>query len=82
MKYITAIIASYLIGGVIYVIGDLREHVVRQPAYVREYLQRGRIVPLILAAVTWLPASLLRRSFVPLIAFALLAIFGLYLLSS
>jgi hypothetical protein len=81
LKYALPLIATYLIGGVIYVTGDLKEHVVRQPAYIREYTQRGRILPLVLAAFTWLPITLLRRRFVPIVAFALLAILSLYLLN-
>ena len=79
MKYALILITAYLIGGVIYVWGDLRAHVVSQPAYAREFSQRGRVAPLIVAAFAWLPPALLRRRFGPFIAAATVVIFGLYL---
>jgi hypothetical protein len=75
---ILILIVAYLLAGAIYVAADLKEHVVSQPAYAREYTQRGKILPLVLAVFTWLPATLLRRRLMPLLVFVLLAILGIY----
>lgn len=77
MSILTPIVA-YLLAGAIYVVGDLKEHVVSQPAYIREYTQHGKMLPLVLAVFTWFPTTLLRRRFMPLFAFVLLAILGIY----
>jgi hypothetical protein len=37
------LIAAYAAAGIAYVMGDLGEHIIRQPAYAREYTQRGRL---------------------------------------
>jgi hypothetical protein len=79
MRILVVLVVAYLITGAIYVAGDLKEHVVRQPAYAREYTQRGKMQPLILAVFAWLPVTFLRRRFFLLAIFAFLAVLGLYL---
>ncbi len=76
---ILILILAYLLAGAIYVASDLRKHVVHQPAYAREYTQRHKILPLVLAALTWLPTTVLRNRYRPIFIFVLLAILGFYL---
>jgi hypothetical protein len=70
---ILILIFSYLLAGVIYVAGDLRRHAVHQPAYAREYAQRNKMLPLVLAFLTWLPITVLRGRYMPVYIFVLLA---------
>jgi hypothetical protein len=37
VKIAVALAIAYLIGGIAYVVGDIGEPVIRQPAYAREY---------------------------------------------
>jgi hypothetical protein len=74
---IAAVVVAYLVAGIAYVVGDAREHAIRQPAYVREYTQRGRIGPLIPAVLTWPVMSLVRRRWGVVLIFVVLAVAGI-----
>lgn len=49
---------AYVLTGLHYVWRDLRQPIIEQPGYVREYTVRGRLRPLLVTALLWLPASL------------------------
>jgi hypothetical protein len=68
-----ALALAYLVAGIAYVVGDAREQVIRQPAYIREYTQRGRIGPLIPAMLTWPAMSIVRRRWGVILIFAIVA---------
>ncbi len=84
---IVVVLIAYLITGVHWVWRDLREPVGRQPAYARS----RKLPVLILAVLTWLPASLampaaygwywksLKRHVFSLFLFAVLVCVGLWL---
>jgi hypothetical protein len=76
---IVALVIAYVAAGIAYVVGDAREQVIRQPAYVREYTQRGRIGPLIPAMLTWPATSIARRRWGVILIFAIVAGVGLAL---
>jgi hypothetical protein len=73
---ITALVIAYLAAGIAYVVGDAREHVIRQPAYVREYTQRGRIGPLIPAMLLWPAMTLVRRRWGVILIFVIVVGIG------
>jgi hypothetical protein len=58
MTTISAIVAAYVLTGIHYVWRDVRADIVSQPAYAREYSVRGRISPLMIAALSWFPATI------------------------
>lgn len=70
------LIAAYLAAGIAYVVGDIGESVIRQPAYAREYTQRGRLGPVIVAAFAWLPFAVSRRRWGPVLIFVIVAAIG------
>jgi hypothetical protein len=59
VKIFIVVLAAYFIAGIHYVWRDLREPVIRQPAYARS----RRIPALILAVLFWLPATLAMPGF-------------------
>ncbi|WP_038965600.1 hypothetical protein [Bradyrhizobium diazoefficiens] len=69
-------IVAYIAAGIAYVVGDIGEHVIRQPAYAREYTQRGRIGPVIVAAFAWMPFAVSRRRWGPVLIFVFIAAIG------
>ena len=73
---IAAVFVAYLIAGIAYVAGDVREPVIKQPAYAREYKLRGRIGPVIVAGIGWLPFAVSRRRWGVILIFVLAAAVG------
>ena len=55
LRIAVVILVAYLVTGIHYVWRDVRANIVHQPAYARDYTQRGHISPLILAVLVWLP---------------------------
>ena len=68
-----ALIVAYLAAGIAYVVGDIQEPVIRQPAYAREYTRRGRLGPVIVAALAWKPFAVSRRRWGVILIFVILA---------
>lgn len=73
---IAALVVAYLAAGTTYVVGDIGESVIRQPAYAREYTQRGRLGPVIVAALAWMPFAASRRRWGPTLVFVIIAAVG------
>jgi hypothetical protein len=70
---IAVLVIAYLAAGIAYVVGDIREHVIRQPAYAREYTQRGRLGPVVVAALAWMPFAVSRRRWGVILVFVIVA---------
>lgn len=71
------IVVAYVVAGVVYVMGDIGEPVLRQPSYAREYTQRGRLGPIVVAALAWLPFGVQRRRWGPILTFVIVVAIGL-----
>jgi hypothetical protein len=69
---IVALIVAYLIAGIAYVVGDIREPVIRQPAYARP-TRRGRVGPVVVAALAWMPFAVSRRRWGVILIFVIVA---------
>ncbi|GLH79769.1 hypothetical protein SSBR45G_46780 [Bradyrhizobium sp. SSBR45G] len=70
------LVVAYGLAGLAYVMGDVGEPVIRQPAYAREYTQRGRRGPLLVAGALWLPFAVQRRRWGPPLVFVIAAAIG------
>jgi hypothetical protein len=76
MKIAVALVITYLIAGIAYVAGEVREPVIRQPCYAREYRLRRRVGPLVAAALTWMPLAVARRRWVIILLFVIATAIG------
>ncbi len=76
MSVAIPLIVAYAVAGIAYVVGDIGEPVIRQPAYAREYRLRGRLGPLIAAALAWLPFAVARRRWGIILVFVVMAAVG------
>jgi hypothetical protein len=70
---IAALVVACLVAGIAYVVGDIREPVIRQPAYAREYTQRGRLGPVVVAALAWMLFAVSRRRWGVILIFVIVA---------
>ncbi len=76
VKIAVALAIAYLIASIAYVVGDIAEPVIRQPAYAREYRKRGRLGPVVVAAVAWMPFAVARRRWGVILLFVIVAAIG------
>ena len=76
MSVAIPLVVAYAAAGIAYVVGDIGEPVTRQPAYAREYRLRGRLGPVIVVALAWLPFAVSRRRWGVILLFVILAAVG------
>jgi hypothetical protein len=76
----TAIVAAYIITGLIYLWRNLTEiNPLRVQPYIHEYRTDGGASRLLLGVILWLLTSIINGEFGYLLLFAILAAIGLYL---